>query len=195
MDKGWDCDLIPKELVINRYFYNEKEAVEALEAEKETIAGQLAELEEEHSGEEGCFAELEKVNKSNVQARLKEIKGDKDAKEEIKVLKTYLDLVSKQADVNKKIKEAKAELDEKLYAKYPTLTEKEIKTLVVDDKWMAAIEKNIKTELDRISQRLAQRIKELAERYETPLPVMNDEVKELEQKVTAHLERMGFAWK
>lgn len=195
VDKGWDCDLVPKELVINRYFYKEKEAIEALEAEKETIAGQLAELEEEHSGEEGYFAELEKVNKGNVQARLKEIKGDKDAREEIKVLKTYLDLVSKQADINKKIKEAKAELDEKLYAKYPTLTEKEIKTLVVDDKWMASIEKNIQTELDRISQRLAQRIKELAERYETPLPVMDDEVKELEQKVTAHLERMGFAWK
>jgi type I restriction enzyme M protein len=76
------------------------------------------------------------VNKANVQNRLKEIKGDADAKEEIKVLKTYLDLLEQRAETNKKIKEAGAELDKKLYAKYPTLTEDEIQTLVVDDKWI-----------------------------------------------------------
>ncbi len=70
----------------------------------------------------------------------------------------------------------------------------EIKTLVVDDKWMATIEKAIQTEMDRISQRLTQRIKELAERYETPLPKQTSEVVELENKVSTHLEKMGFAW-
>ncbi len=195
VDKGWTCDLVPKELVINRFFLKEKQAIEALEAESETLIGQLTELEEEHGGEEGYFAELDKVNKGNVQARLKEIQKDKEAKEEIEVLKAYLNLIDKQAETNKKIKEAKAELDQKLYAKYPTLTEDEIKTLVVDDKWMTSIEQDIHTELDRISQRLTQRIKELAERYETPLPILTDEVTELEKKVAVHLERMGFAWK
>lgn len=165
---------------------------EALEVESETLAGQLIELEEEHGGDEGYFSELDKVNKGNVQARLKEIQRDQDAKEEIKVLKAYLDLINKQAETNKKIKEANAELDKKLYAKYPTLTVDEIKTLVVDDKLMASLERDIHTEMDRISQRLTQRIKELAERYETPLPIQTNEVKELEEKVTAHLERMGF---
>jgi len=195
VDKGWACDLVPKELVINRYFQNEKQVIEALEAKSETLAGQLTELEEEHGGDEGYFAELEKVNKGNVQARLKEIQGDKEAEEEIKVLKAYLDLLAKQAETNKKTKEAYAELDKKLYAKYPTLTVDEIKALVVDDKWMATIEQNIHTELDRISQRLTQRIKELAERYENPLPRLSDDVKEMENKVNAHLERMGFLWK
>ncbi len=195
VDKGWTCDLVPKELVINRYFLKEKQAIEALEAEIETITGQLAEMEEEHGGEEGYFAELDKVIKANVQARLKEIKGDKKAREEIQVLRAYLDFLDKQAVSNRKIKEAKAELDKQLYAKYPTLTEDEIKTLVVDDKWIAAIERNIHSEMDRINQRLTRRIKELAERYETPLPVQINEVNELEKKVNAHLERMGFVWK
>lgn len=195
IDKGWSCDLVPKELVINRFFKEEKQAIEAMEAESETLAGQLAEIEEEHGGEEGYFAEFEKVNKGNVQARLKEIKGDNDAGEEIEVLISYLDLVEKQAKVNKEIKEAKAELDHKLYEKYPMLTVDEIKILVVDDKWMTRLEQDIQTELDRISQRLTQRIKELAERYENPLPVLTNEVEELEKKVAAHLERMGFAWK
>jgi type I restriction enzyme M protein len=195
LDKGWTCDLVPKDLVINRFFRKEKQAIETLEAEGETIAGQLTELEEEHSGEEGFFAELDKVNKANVQNRLKEIKGDADAKEEIKVLKTYLELLELQAETSRKIKEATAELDKKLYAKYPTLIEDEIKTLVVDDKWMATIDKDIHTEMDRISQRLTQRIKELAERYETPLPQQTAEVSTLEKKVNAHLEKMGFVWK
>lgn len=123
------------------------------------------------------------------------VKGDADAKEEIKVLKAYLDLLAKQTATNKKIKEANAALDKKLYAKYPTLTQDEIKTLVVDDKWMTTIDKEIHSELDRISQRLTQRIKELAERYETPLPMQTAEVGELEKRVNTHLEKMGFVWK
>jgi len=195
VDKGWTCDLVPKELVTNRFFLQEKQAIEALDAEKETIAGQITELEEEHNGEEGCFAELDKVNKVNVQNRLKEMKGDADAKEEMKVLKAYLDLLAQQAKTNKSIKEVNTALDKKLYAKYPTLTQDEIKMLVVDDKWMATIDRDIHTEMDRISQRLTQRIKELAERYETPMPMQTAEVAKLEKRVNAHLEKMGFVWK
>jgi type I restriction enzyme M protein len=47
--------------------------------------------------------------------------------------------------------------------------------------------------MERISQRLTQRIKELAERYETPMPKQTREVKLLEDKVIGHLEKMGFA--
>jgi len=61
--------------------------------------------------------------------------------------------------------------------------------------WMAAIERDARTEMERISQRLTGRIKELAERYETPLPVLTTEVNTLEQKVHAHLKKMGFVWK
>jgi type I restriction enzyme M protein len=194
VDKGWTCDLAPKSLVIDCFFLAEKQAIEKLEAEKENIAAQLTELEEEHSGEDGCFAEMDKVNKSNVQRCLKEIKDEADTKDEITALKAYLKLLTRQADITKKVKDANAELDQKLYAKYPTLTEDEIKILVVNDKWMATIAKDIKTEMDRISQRLTQRIKELAERYETPLPVQTNEMKGLETKVNAHLEKMGFVW-
>ncbi len=194
VDKGWTCDLIPTSLVIDCFFSAEKQAIEKLETEKETIAAQLTELEEEQSGEDGCFTDMDKVNKGTVQSRLKEIKDDPDAKEEITVLKAWLKLLARQADTTKKIKDAEGKLDKKVYAKYPALTKDEIKTLVVNDKWMATIEKAIKTEMDRISQRLTQRIKELAERYETPLPAQTAEVKELESKVTEHLEKMGFVW-
>jgi len=85
-------------------------------------------------------------------------------------------------------------LDIKVIERYKTLTVDEIKQLVVDDKWMASIARSVKTEMDRISQRLTQRIKELAERYETPLPKQTTDVAELETKVSAHLQKMGFVW-
>jgi type I restriction enzyme M protein len=195
VDKGWTCDLVPKELVINRYFLAKKKAIEELKATKENIASQLTEMEEEHSGEEGAFAELEKVNKANITKRIKDLKNETDAKEELKILKTYLDLLSEQTSNKRKIKESEIELDEKLYAKYPTLNETEVKQLVVDDKWIQTIEAAIKAEIDHISQHLANRIKELAERYETPLPAFDEQAKELEDKVTGHLEKMGFEWK
>ena len=46
--------------------------------------------------------------------------------------------------------------------------------------------------MDRISQALTQRVKELAERYETPLPQLADKVSEWERKVNGHLAKMGF---
>ena len=73
-------------------------------------------------------------------------------------------------------------MDIKVIERYKTLTETEIKQLVVDDKWMASIERSVKTEMERISQRLTQRIKELAERYETPLPKQTTDVAELEEQ-------------
>lgn len=195
IDKGWTCDLIPKELVIDRFFQPEKQELDNLEANKESISAELIELEEEQSGEEGYFAELDKVNKANILARIKELKGEPDIEEELSVLKKYLDLLEKQASANKRIKEAESELDEKTYKKYPTLTVEEIKSLVVDDKWMQNIQSSIDNEINHISQHLSNRIKELAERYENILPAIDKEVANLESKVSAHLQKMGFVWK
>ena len=87
------------------------------------------------------------------------------------------------------------ELDAKAYAQYPKLSQADVKALVVDDKWLAALEAAIHGEMDRLSQQLTTRVKELAERYETPLPKMNENVAELEEKVNRHLETMGFVCK
>jgi type I restriction enzyme M protein len=191
-DKGWACDLIPKPLIVARYFAEEQKTVDALAADLESVTAKLTELEEEHGGEEGAFSELDKINKGNVAARLKEIKGDKEAKDEATVLNEWLNLNAQEAELKKRLKETEAALDVKAYAKYPTLTEAEIKTLAVDDKWLAALDAAIHGEMQRVSQQLTQRVKQLAERYENTLPHVAGRVTELEDKVAAHLELMGF---
>ena len=111
------------------------------------------------------------------------------------MLNAWLKLSNEEADLKRALKEAESELDALAYAKYPKLTEAEIKTLVVEDKWLAVIAAALHGEMDRISQALTQRVKELAERYETPLPQAVNQVAILEQAVNAHLKRMGFTWK
>ena len=78
--------------------------------------------------------------------------------------------------------------------KYPALTIEEIKTNVVDKKWMANMEQRICNEMDNISHRLTQRIVELADRYETPMPQISKNVDALTDKVENHLKQMNYKW-
>ena len=199
--EGWQAssELIPSQLMVQRYFAAEQKAIEQLEADKDAITREKEELEEEHGGEDGLLAEVTsdkgKISKGSVQARLKEISADKEAADEIEVLKAYLALLDKEAAAGKVVKEAQKALDAKVAAKYKVLSTDEVKSLVVEDKWLACDESDVQSELDRVSQRLTQRIKELAERYAVTLPELSTKVDLLTNKVDEHLQRMGFTWK
>jgi len=202
-NRRYKSDLIPRHILIEKYFTAEQKNIETLEANADAIGAQTDELVEEYSGEgdKAFFSELDKVNKAEVSKELKaviaELKTDnvnEELQEKKTVFEKYLNLLEQQAEANKKLKEAKAALEKLLLDQYAALTEADIKTLVVDDKWMATLERSVQNEMQRISQRLTQRIKELAERYESPLPALVNEAKALEEKVHAHLATMGFVW-
>ncbi|QTR51300.1 HsdM family class I SAM-dependent methyltransferase [Candidatus Thiothrix anitrata] len=195
-DKGWACDLIPKPYIVARYFAAQQTALEALQTQLESVTASLNELEEEHSGEDAAFSGFEKINAAAIKDRLKELKaeqGDWKAAEEA-VLNQWLKLSGQEATLKKSIKEADAALDKLAYEKYPALSLAEIQTLVIDDKWMAALTITVQGELDRVSQTLTTRIRELAERYATPLPQLVEEVAGLAARVDAHLQKMGVVW-
>ncbi len=65
---------------------------------------------------------------------------------------------------------------------------------MIEDKWLTALSKDLQTEMNRVSQFLSGRINELAERYATPLPSIEQEVETYKLKVENHLKRMGFDW-
>ena len=195
-DKGWACDLVPKSLVVARYFAKEQAEIEKLTGMLEASTAARTEMEEEHGGEEGAFAELEKVNLGTVKARLKELAADGGelADDEVRVLKKYLTLCESEAHLKRDLAEKEEELDVAAYEKYPALNDADVKTLVVEDKWLAALDARIHGETDRVSQQLTARVRELAERYETTLPLLTARVADLEAKVNEHLQRMGYAW-
>lgn len=159
-------------------------------------------MREENSGDDGLLSEViegegdkQKIAAKAVKARLKEIGTDPLYSDERSALEAYAGLLEQQTETKAKRKATQEDLDKKIDAKYPNLTEAAIKTLVVDDKWMARLSAVVQGELDRVSQTLTGRIRELAKRYATPLPKLTEEVDTLKATVEEHLEKMGASWK
>jgi type I restriction enzyme M protein len=194
-------ELIPAALLIARYYAAEQTAIEALEDDVDALGQQLDELMEEH-GNEGALLEQvvegegdkRKITAKAVAAQLKEIGRDPDYTEERKALEDYAALLEKEATVKSRLKAAEEALEVKVAAKYGKLTEAEIKTLVVDDKWLAQHAADVQSELDRVSQALTGRIRLLYERYAAPLSQLSEDVESLAARVYEHLKKMGAVW-
>ncbi len=195
VDKGWACDLVPKALLVQHYFAAEQAELDRLGAELEAAQAAQTELEEEHSGDDAVFSGFDKINDKEVKSRIKEIGRDADVAEELAVLQQWLTLSEQASRLKKRIKTLDAELDAKALAHYPTLTPDEVKVLVVDHKWMAALDTAVHGELGRVSQALTGRVKELAERYGRTMPELAQRVNSMAELVAEHLTKMGFAWK
>ena len=190
-DKGWACDLVPKPLVVARYFAKHQAAIDAVQASLDEATAALAELEEEHGAEDGYLGALDKIAKADVNARLRDIRRDRDAHDEITVLNQWIELTDKEAGLKRDLRDKEATLDTMAHRQYAKLTETEIKGLVIDDKWMAHVSGTVTGELERVSQTLTRRVRELAERYDAPLSSLIDEVATITARVQAHLARMG----
>jgi type I restriction enzyme M protein len=199
--RRFKSDLVPAPILVARYFAAERDAVEALDSQLTALEQQLDEMREENSGEEGLLAEViegegekQKIATKAVKARLKEIGKDPLYADERAALEAYADLLEQRSGAKANRKAAQEDLDRKIDVKYPKLTEAEIKTLVVEDKWMESLSAAIQGELDRVSQTLTGRIRQLAERYATPLPKLTEEVEALTTRVEEHLKKMGAVW-
>lgn len=187
---GIEGRMISPALLVEVYFQEMQEAIRAEEAKVETAQARMTEIEEEQSSEEGLFADLEKVNATEVNKLLKTT-DDKDAKA---LLKDYIAQADSIKKANAEIKKLNGDLETAVLEKYPTLSEAEIKTLVLEHKWQAYLQNALTQEQERISQNLTQRIAALAERYATTLPKLEAEVLEASGKVLAHLQKMGWTW-
>ena len=191
-DKGWVCDLLPKALLVAHCFVKEQARIDQLGARLEAASARLAELEEEHGGDDGAFAGFDKINTASVKDRIREIGSDLSAADELVVHQAWLQLAAEETALKKQIRQDEAELDALALAHYARLTPQDIRAQVVDGKWMAALAAAIHGEMDRVSRQLTQRVRELAERYETPLPELTRRASALQARVAGHLATMGF---
>jgi len=182
--------------MIARFFPEQQARLEELRAENEAATRELEEFVEEHDGEEDLLSEVKneqgKVTKGEIPKRLKALKGEPDSADEIAALTQCKKLLEAEASAKKAVKEAEVELNKDVRARYADLTEGEIKTLVLDDKLLADIRCAINGEVERVTNQVAGRIRELEERYVEPLPAIEREVDELAAKVAGHLEKMGL---
>ena len=257
---GWEPVLIPKEIVIEALFPEEKNAIENTKdiiAETELMLEELLESTDENTAlssitEDGkikikdleeeideilshiqtdetkalekmlsifptisrkklyseyidknplcknAFNDRGLVNLKSINERLVEIRSNAEIpekyKEDYEELTAALDFVRKINEFNKLLKELETALDEKCRDRYKSLTDEEIIDLLVNRKWIYSIYSGIGDLYSAISHHLANRLIELAERYEDTLPALSKEVDEYEAKVKSHLERMGYLW-
>ena len=200
--RRFKSDLVPAKILIARYFAAEQKAFDEIEADLTLIGQKLDEQKEEQGGDDGLLAEVtegegdkQKITTKALKARLKEIGNDAEFADEHNALEDYAALLDKQAEAKVRLKDAEEDLNAKLDAKYRNLPENEIKKLVVEDKWMATLASALQSELDGVSQTLTGRVRQLAERYETPLPQLVDQLHALATTVNEDLKKMGALWK
>ena len=198
--KKYKMDLVPPMLIVARYFATEQAAIDSLEVKREAAARELEEFIEEHTGEEGpledALNDQGTVTKAAVNAQLKAIQADDEpaSDEERDSLTRCLALIDAASEASKVVRDAHAALDQQVLSRYATLTETEIKMLVVDDKWFTDIRTAVEGEVERLTQKLAWRVRELDERYAKPLPELERQVEKFGAKVEGHLKRMGMVW-
>ena len=204
--RKYKMDLIPPVLIVERYYAAEGDALDMLDAEQDDAKCTLDDFVEEHTADEGLLLgalnDKGNVTQASVKARLKEITpdlvtplDDEDTDEEWNTLECCLSLLEAKSKADKAVRAAQSELDEKVMAQYAALTEAEIKTIVVEDKWFASVQTAIEDEVQRLTQQLTSRVKELEERYAQPLPQLAIVVEEFSAKINRHMRNMGLEWK
>ena len=195
--KKYKMDLIPPALIVTHYFAAEQDVIEMLEARQAAAVSALEEYIEEHTGDEGLLADAVNdsgnITASSVKARLKALTPDKtqDNDDEQDALEHCLSLLDAKSKADKAIKESQLDLDTQVLAHYATLTEGEIKTLVVTDKWVASIQSAIESEVQRLTQQLTGRVKELEERYAQPLLLLKQDVEGYSVRVEEDIRKIG----
>ena len=190
----YKAEVIPPHLIVAKYFATEQQALDAKQAELDIATQELENFIEEHTADEGLLLEAlndkDKVTLATVKVRLK-LAVDAEEKQ---VLKNAQKLFEAETALKRKVQELQVALDIKVFNKYPTLTEDEVKDLVVQDKWFATLNSSVEAEIERVTQQLANRVKELNERYAEPLPEITQNVEALSLKVAEHLKAMGLEW-
>jgi type I restriction enzyme M protein len=190
----YKTDLIPPSLIVTRYFADSQAKIDELTAHAEEAARAVEEYIEEHGGEEGPLAETlddDKISKALAIARMKQAKREGSDPEEIEALEHLIHLYDAEAVAKKAVKDAQGALDLSTLKKYSELTEADIKTLVLDDRWHATITRRIAAEVDSLTLRLVARLKELGERYAETVGALDAEIELLEARVVSHLADMG----
>lgn len=186
------ADVIPPQLLVARFFPELQQAVDNAQARAEELGREIEELVEEHGAEGGllvdALTEAGKLTAASVKARQKS--GEAEP-EEAKLLKQVAKLMTAETVAKKATKEAEEALTEATLKKYPDLTEEEIRSLVVDDKWLIDIANLIEAEIEARTEQMTARVRVLTERYGKTLPDILNAIRKLEERVSSHLQAMG----
>jgi type I restriction enzyme M protein len=192
----YKMDLIPPNLIVARYFRDEQAKLDELNLAVEVASRAVQEYIEEHAVEGGLLEEAAddngKVTKAGATKRLKLARFEKAEQEEIQALQHVIDLFNTDSIAKATAKETQDALDTDSLKQYGELTENDVKTLVVDEKWAATVQGCILSEVNALTHALVSRIQELSDRYAETTAKLHGDFAKFETRVTRHLAAMGI---
>ncbi|MGL2826166.1 type I restriction-modification system subunit M [Helicobacter pylori] len=183
----YKSDLIPKNLIKQRFFEKEAKELEELENALNEKEADFEEFIEEHSSEEGLFYEL-KINESVLK---KELKNATDL-EDKKILKTALELLEAKNKALKMKNKAHEDLELKAFHQYKNLKLNEIKDLIIKDKWLKSLKNALENKILKRINAFTSALNTIISNYSNSLLELDKEVKESESKVLEHLKDLGL---
>ena len=191
----YKMDLLPPELIVNRYFGAENAKLDDLNAEVDLATQAVEEFVEENSSEGGVLyqeLDVDKVTKTLVTAELRKAKDRDPGGEEAVALDRLLGLFNAEATAKKNAKSAGASLNEATLAKYGHLTTLDIQNLLIDVKWGATVQRRVRDNVSGLISGLVERITELGWRYDSTLEDLESAVEMNSKSVLGALARMGI---
>ncbi len=183
----YKSDLIPKNLIKQRFFEKEAKELEKLENALNEKEADFEEFIEEHSSEEGLFYES-KINESVLK---KELKNATDLEDQ-EILKTALELLEAKNKALKMKNKAHEELELKAFHQYKNLKLDEIKDLIIQDKWLKSLKNALENKILKRINAFSSALNEIIQTYSNSLLELDKEVKESESKVLEHLKDLGL---
>ncbi|MFA9617315.1 MULTISPECIES: hypothetical protein [unclassified Mannheimia] len=187
----YKAELIPPHLIAKRFFADDVANLNRLQSELGNASQALETFLEEHSTENSllanAFDDKDKITVKSLKSAEKQ--ADNDEKQAIK---TALKLFENEKKAKDALKVATEKLDLAIFTQYGKLSIDDIKLLVVQDKWLANLERELTAQMERAIQTLISRLHTLEQRYHSPLSALTDEVVHWENKVNQHLKTMGL---
>lgn len=181
----FDSELLPKQIIINKYFNEEQSKIDDKSNELNSLISEFESLVEENTGDENLFKDDEKVNEKLLKELRKESNDD-----ELTILEKLLKNLTVQKDIKKEIKTLQELLNDKVISKYDSLEVDECKNIIVYDKWFASIEEKFSNCINNIISNLSSSIVRLEEEYEYTLEDINGQINIKEQELSSLLKEL-----
>lgn len=191
------CDLVPVSIVLAEYFTAYTNEISELSSSIESLQQEMSDLVESNT-EVFRFNDDDEEDKpvnvkiADVKKAIKNAKTDGTTNEDLEILKLWESTYTKKEGYVSQWKQKRTALTEAIVAKYANLTEDEIKTLVVERKWLASVVGGCEALMQNVTHQIASDVTTLAERYEVTLGATESKVNDLEQEVLRSLKEMGF---
>lgn len=161
------CDLLPVEIVVEKFFSEERD-------EYNNVSGRIASINEQLK----AATEVTDDEEDSTTVKL----SDKERQMSTAVLKK----------LKATLKKLDADIYMKILTKYSQLDEPIVKQLIVNDKWIETITDRAYATVDTVTQSIASQLRILHDRYANTLSDLETEVSEKETAVLNHLKSMGF---